>query len=408
MLLLGSATAGHFEYRHLELMRLAADRMATAIDHVQRFADSRQLVETLQRSLLPERLPRHPSVELAARYLPGGLAPQVGGDWYDAVELGDSRTAVMIGDVVGHGVRAATTMSELRNALRAFAIEGHGPADALQRLDRVVHTTIGPGMIATALFLVIDAEQGTVTVARAGHPPPALRLTDGSVRFLDTDKTLPVGIDHSRRPSEATYPIHPGETLLLFTDGLIESRGEAITASFQRLLKAFAAAPDEVEAICDHVLEGTVPTRGRSDDVAMLVVRLLERPVGALDLKLPATADSVRQARHALRAWLSKNAAELDGVACSDLEVAWSEACTNVVRHAYGPAEASYDASARREDGAIVLEVRDSGHWRAPAGGHGGRGLPLMRELCDEIEIERRDDGTAVVMRRLLPGEAAQ
>ena len=171
LLVLGAAAEDRFDAGDLELLTRAADRMAIAIDHVQRFAHGRQLVETLQRSLLPDRLPHHPRLELAARYLPSGLAPQIGGDWYDALELDRDRTAVMIGDVVGHGVRAATTMSELRNALRAFAVEGHGPGAALHQLDRVVHATFGPGMIATVLFLIIDASKGMVTISAPGTRP---------------------------------------------------------------------------------------------------------------------------------------------------------------------------------------------------------------------------------------------
>lgn len=202
LLLLGAVDADRFTQADLELLTLAADRMALAIDHVHRFADGRRLVETLQRTLLPQRLPLHPRIQLAGRYMPSGLAPQIGGDWYDAVALDGDRTAVMIGDVVGHGIRAATTMGELRNALRAFAIEGHNPGEALHQLDRVVDATFGPGMVATLLFVIIDAAAGTVTLARAGHPPPALRHADGGVNFLETDRTLPLGVNpeqHSRR-----------------------------------------------------------------------------------------------------------------------------------------------------------------------------------------------------------------
>ena len=115
----------------------------------------------------------------------------------------------MIGDVVGHGVRAATTMSELRNALRAFAVEGHGPGAALHQLDRVVHATFGPGMIATVLFLIIDASKGMVTISRAGHPPPALRSASGEIRFLETGGTLPLGIDDRVSADEAEYAAAP-------------------------------------------------------------------------------------------------------------------------------------------------------------------------------------------------------
>ncbi|MGH2836057.1 MAG: SpoIIE family protein phosphatase [Solirubrobacteraceae bacterium] len=407
LLLLATRQENHFGQRDLELLTLGADRMALAVDHAQRYADGRLLVETLQRSLLPERLPLHPRMQLAARYLPAGPAPQVGGDWYDALELDENRTAVMIGDVVGHGIRAAITMSELRNALRAFAIEGHSPEEALRQLDRVVLATRGPGMVATLLFMVIDAAAGTVTLARAGHPPPALRAVDGSVRFLETARTLPLGVDPEEVPSQETYPMRPGETLLLFTDGLVERRGESITTSFDRLLDALAEAPAEVELLCEHVLQRTAAEQGRDDDIAVLAVQLIDVSVGALDLRLPATAHSVTIARHRLRAWLEENAPELDPAARGDLEVAFSEACGNVVRHAYGPAEASFDASASRDGNLLRMIVRDTGRWRSPGGRSGGRGLPLMEVLSDDLVIDRQPDSTTVTMIRELPSEGS-
>lgn len=403
LLLLGAFEEDRFAQRDLELLTLAAERMALAVDHAQRYADGRLLVETLQRSLLPERLPLHPRIQVAARYMPAGVAPQVGGDWYDAVELDHNRTAVMIGDVVGHGIRAAITMSELRNALRAFAVEGHSPEQALSQLDRVVHATRGPGMIATLLFVVIDAAEGTVTLARAGHPPPALRAVDGSVRFLETKRTLPLGVDPDDVPTQEVFPMKAGETLLLFTDGLVERRGEPITDSFDRLLDALAGAPAEVDALCEHVLRKTATEQGRDDDVAVLAVQLLDAKAGALDLTLPAAAHSVTVARHRLRAWLEENAPELDEMARADLEVAWSEACTNVVRHAYGPAEASFEASAKREGNRLLLTVKDTGRWRGPGNRSGGRGLPLMEELADSLQIDRQPESTTVTMIRELP-----
>jgi serine phosphatase RsbU (regulator of sigma subunit)/DNA-binding response OmpR family regulator/anti-sigma regulatory factor (Ser/Thr protein kinase) len=400
LIVLGATAEDRFDAGDLELLRLAADRMAIAIDHVQRFAHGRQLVETLQRSLLPDRLPHHPRLELAARYLPSGLAPQIGGDWYDALELDRDRTALMIGDVVGHGVRAATTMSELRNALRAFAVEGHSPGAALHQLDRVVHATLGPGMIATVLFLIIDASKGTLTISRAGHPPPALRTAAGEIRFLETGGTLPLGIDDRVKADEAEYPVSPGDTLLLFTDGLVERRRESISTGFDRLRDAFTHAPADVEELCDYVLERTVTEQASHDDIAVLAVRVLGPPLGALQLTLPARATSVPLVRHRLRLWLRENVPELDAVARADLEVAWSEACTNVVRHAYGPGDATFEASAVRDGESVCLQVRDTGQWRPPRGRHGGRGIALMRELCDEVHVDRRSEGTTVTMRR--------
>ena len=400
LLVLGASAQQRFDPGDLELLTLAADRIALAIDHVQRFDQGRQLVETLQRNLLPERLAHNPRLKLAARYLPSGLAPQIGGDWYDSLELDDHRTAVMIGDVVGHGVRAAITMSELRNSLRALVLEGHSPGAALAQLNRVVQRTIGPGMIATVLLMVIDVAQESLTVAMAGHPPAAARGADGHVRLLESGGTVPLGVDEVVERVEVRYAISPGDTLLLFTDGLVERRREPIDVGLDRLRHALADAPADVEDVCDHVLRHTVGEQPSHDDVAMLAVALLPVPEGRLELTLPARPDSVPVARHRFEAWLKANAPHVDRATQADLKLAWTEACTNVVRHAYGPRDALFTASADRDGADVALSVSDTGQWRSPRGLHGGRGISLMRAVCDEVEIDRRPGGTTVRMRR--------
>jgi serine phosphatase RsbU (regulator of sigma subunit)/CheY-like chemotaxis protein/anti-sigma regulatory factor (Ser/Thr protein kinase) len=402
-LLIASSDKRELQDSDLELLGLAAERIAVAIDHVQRFAQGREVVETVQRSLLPSRLPHHPRLQLAARYIPSGLAPQIGGDWYDAIELDADRTAVMMGDVVGHGVRAAATMSELRNALRAFAVEGHGPAAALNQLDRVVRATRGPGMVATVLFLVIDADRGTLTLARAGHPPPALRSADGRVRFLESEGRPPIGIDTLSATTETQVPFEPGDTLVLFTDGLVERRDEDLGRGLDRLSDELAQAPGEAEAICDHLLSGTVGEHAAQDDLAMLVVRSLPVDAGRLELTVPARPDSVPLVRHRVRAWLAHVAPGLDTVTRGDVELVCSEACSNVVRHAYGPTESMFRVSVSLADDVLQLRISDQGRWRPPRGRHGGRGLSLMRALVDELQIDQRPNGTTVTIRRALP-----
>jgi GAF domain-containing protein/anti-sigma regulatory factor (Ser/Thr protein kinase) len=397
----GSLVPRVFGQRDLAVLQVAAARAAPGIERARLFSElerEHQVAMVLQRSLLPKRLIEVIGVTTAARYLPA--TDEVGGDWYDVFELARGRLGVAIGDVVGHGVRAATTMSELRNALRAFAVEGHSPGAALQQLDRVVHATFGAGMIATVLFLIIDASKGTVSLSRAGHPPPALRTAGGEIRFLETGNTLPLGIDDRVKADEAEYPVNAGDTLLLFTDGLVERRRESINTGFDRLRDAFATAPAEVDELCDYILERTVTEQASHDDIAVLAVRVLGPPLGALELTLPAKASSVPLVRHRLRVWLTENVPELDAVARCDLEVAWSEACTNVIRHAYGPGDATFQATAARDGDAVSLSVRDAGQWRPPRGQHGGRGIALMRELVDEVRVDRRSEGTTVTMRR--------
>jgi anti-sigma regulatory factor (Ser/Thr protein kinase) len=334
------------------------------------------------------------------------VAPQIGGDWYDAIELDADRTAVMMGDVVGHGVRAAATMSELRNALRAFAVEGHGPAAALDQLDRLVRTTRGPGMVATVLSLIIDANRGTLTLARAGHPPPALRSADGRVRFLESEGRTPIGIDTLSATTEVQVSFEPGDTLVLFTDGLVERRDEDLGRGFARLSEAFTQAPGEAEAICDHILSHTVGEHAGQDDLAMLVVRSLAVDAGGLELTVAARPDSVPLVRHRVRAWLAHVAPGLDAATSGDIELVCSEACSNVVRHAYGPTESMFRVSLSLVDDVLKLRISDQGRWRPPRGQHGGRGLTLMRALVDELQIDQRPNGTTITMRHALPERA--
>jgi anti-sigma regulatory factor (Ser/Thr protein kinase) len=293
-------------------------------------------------------------------------------------------------------------MGELRNGLRAFAVEGHRPAEALRQLDRMVQATLGPGMVATVLFLILDPEAGTVTVANAGHPPPAVVGADGRVRFLDTDRCLPLGIDASAPATERVHHLAVGDTLVLFTDGLIERRDESIEFGFERLRNALRDAPGEVEALCDHVLEHALGDHPSQDDVAMLAVRLLGQLPGPLDLTLPAVADSVPVARHQLSAWLHAVPEGVDQDVRRDLELACSEACANSVRHAYGPADATFSVHAEVLNAEIVLEVVDHGSWREPRGDQGGWGLHVIRSVCDSVQIDPRRDGTTVRMRRGL------
>jgi CheY-like chemotaxis protein/anti-sigma regulatory factor (Ser/Thr protein kinase) len=399
LLLLASAPEQPVDAGELSLLGLAGDRIGVAISHARQFEHQRELVETLQRSMLPERLPEHPRVELAARYRPEDSGTRVGGDWYDAVVLDEQRIALMIGDVVGHGLAAAARMGELRNALRAYAIEGHGPGLAVQRLDRLVRMTVGQKMIATVLFGVLDLRTGSITLARAGHPPPLVRAPDGTVRLLDGGSTLPIGVATDDVPSEFTYALADGETILLYTDGVVERRSEPIDAGIERMMSALGSGSATAEASCDRVLARLLAAGPPDDDVAMLAAHVRVAKPGPLRLELPAQPDSVSLARHRLRDWLRHEAPQLEPRIASDLELALTEAASNVVRHAYGPVDATFHASATRHGSVIELVVRDTGCWRPKRPEHRGRGLPLMEAVCQELEIDSTPAGTVVTMR---------
>jgi anti-sigma regulatory factor (Ser/Thr protein kinase) len=227
------------------------------------------------------------------------------------------------------------------------------------------------------------------------------------VRFLETTPFLPLGVDEHAIATERVHPLAAGDTLLLYTDGLVERRDESIDVGFERLRDALRDAPGDVEALCDHVLDRTLGDHPGQDDVAVLTVRLLGQTGGPMALTLPATTDAVTVARHRLRAWLGASAPELDIGVARDLELAWSEACTNAVRHAYGPGDATFTLRAERAGNELVLEVRDHGRWREPLGARGGWGLRLIRAVCESVDMEQGADGTRVVMRQSVSAEPA-
>jgi anti-sigma regulatory factor (Ser/Thr protein kinase) len=349
--------------------------------------------ETLQHSLLPERLPELPGVELAARYVPGGPGVDVGGDWYDVLMLPDGSVGLAMGDVVGRGISAASLMGQLRNALRAYALEGYSPGRVLERLNALLDGLGGGEQMATLLYGTFDLQTGEVCLANAGHPPPAWTRGDGTVEFVEGASGVPLGaLGHAQYPEQCFF-LEPGASLLLYTDGLVESREMPLGVGLRRLHDALSDAPDDAEALCARALAVLEGDEGGNDDVALLALRSV--PLGdRLDLSLPADPLILRPLRSTLRRWLRE-------VGASDEEtlailVATGEACANVIRHA--SAERFQLAAVRNGD--IRVEVRDRGRWReSSARGSGGRGLNIMEELMDEVEVRRGPPETVVSMR---------
>ncbi|HVX68132.1 MAG TPA: PP2C family protein-serine/threonine phosphatase [Mycobacteriales bacterium] len=242
-----------------------------------------QIAEGLQRSLLPI-LPEIDGLEVAARYLAGSTAQEVGGDWYDAFELEGGHVGIAVGDVLGHDIEAAVLMSRVQTALRAHAIVGEHPADVLDRLNHLV-ASLNTDRLVTVFYGVLgpagDDGERQLTFANAGHPPPLLHTAGGGVVELDDAVSLLLGapeLDAGPR-SQHSLPVRRGSTLLLYTDGLVEVPGESLTELIGdlKLATAAVAADSGPEEICDRVLESMRPT-ARGDDVAMLVVRLSEAP----------------------------------------------------------------------------------------------------------------------------------
>ncbi len=232
------------------------------------YQEQRKVAETLQHSLLPESLPARAEVEVAVRYLPGTTGLDVGGDWYDLLEVGEGQLFFSVGDVSGRGLSAAALMSRLRNAITAFASDGLGPATVLDKVSRLVDVA-RDGRFATVLCGLLELSSGKVVIANAGHPEPLL-IEDERRSFVKTDLGPPVGVATAGY-SSVNFTLQPGGTLLAFTDGLVERRDEPLSTSLERLRQA--ASPElSLHELLDDILSALVPS-GAADDVAILGLR---------------------------------------------------------------------------------------------------------------------------------------
>ncbi|MCW2667653.1 MAG: hypothetical protein JWN57_2615, partial [Frankiales bacterium] len=224
---------------------------------------------TLQRSLLPRDLPDVPGVEVARRYLPGATGAFVGGDWYQGVQVGD-RLVLAMGDVMGHGMRSAARMGQLRAIVATLALEGHSPGALLRRLADSSDVLLDLDL-ATLLVASFDPADGRLTVASAGHPPPLLAPVGVEPFFVDVQPGPPIGTLPGRY-DEVVVDVPPGATLVLYTDGLVEQRGEDLDDGLERLRVALADVKLPPEVAADHVLEVLGRQAGGDDDVALLVL----------------------------------------------------------------------------------------------------------------------------------------
>ncbi|MEU7472574.1 SpoIIE family protein phosphatase [Streptomyces sp. NPDC044984] len=260
----------------LMLLELAR-RAATAIDNARRFEHNRDIAETLQRALLTE-LPATPGLSLAARYLPATHGLNIGGDWYDAFRQRDGGLITVIGDVTGHGLHAAVMMSQLRTALRAYAVDGDSPGRLLTRLHGYLRH-LQPDLFATAVIARFHPDGRSLTWAAAGHPPPVLRLPGGKVRVLDAKPGAMLGIPLRQDIADHTERLAPGSTLALYTDGLVERRARGIDPGIERLaatLGSFGSAEldADLEDSADRILHPLLSDSERDDDVCLLLCHL--------------------------------------------------------------------------------------------------------------------------------------
>ncbi len=387
----------------------AVEQCALAHDRARLSEAEREVAEVLQRSLLPAVLPSVARLAAASRYTPAAAHTRAGGDWFEMLPVGGTRVALVAGDVVGHGPAAAAVMGQLRSALAAALLDGSGPAAALERLDAFA-ARVADSRGSTCACLVLDWATGDLTWALAGHPPVLLLDPDGGPddgptggRLLDDPAALGavLGVPARAPYREATCRLAPGSSLVLYTDGLVERRGEGLDDGIARLLAVAGGLVDAgPEAAVAGLVDGLLTSAGPSDDVALLVVRLVPEP---LEVELPAVARSMARLRRVVEDWGTR--AGLAGEALDDLHLVLGEAAANAAEHAYpdgsGPVRCEL---AREQDGAVRFAVRDAGRWRPVPedNGHRGHGLRVMRQLTEGLRVDRGPDGTTV-SGRLLP-----
>lgn len=417
------------------VLTTVARMLAQALSRAEAAESARELTDGLQRSMLPMLGPEIPGMGVAARYVPTGGGLQVGGDWYDMIplpggtsrtEFGGGRFALVIGDVQGHDVRAAGLMGQLRIALRAYASEGHRPDAVLSRASRFLHgMTFGaldedPSDLrfATCLYVEVDPASGLLDIARAGHPDPAIRMTDGTVLARPTAGGLPLGIDPDADYPTTRITLEPGETMLICTDGLIETGGHDLETGWKRIRSILEEHDGDLEGLADalvqavhgpssHHTTGPLADR-REDDIAVLLLR--RQGDGHADTALRPTVrrtvlsvaqaepERVAVARQQLRELLHDWASE-DQVDSAVLLL--SETLTNVLVHT--DADALLLAEVRGEPGdrRVRVEVTDTSddlpHRRSPGElASSGRGLMLIELLAQAWGVDPRGEGKSI------------
>ncbi|WP_091948680.1 SpoIIE family protein phosphatase [Trujillonella endophytica] len=403
VLSVGFARPRRFPRAERDLLLAVAEQCAQALDRARLYRAESDIATTLQRSLLPTELPQLAGLALAAQYLPGAVGSSAGGDWYDVVELDDGRVAIAVGDVVGQGPSAAAVMGQLRSALSAALLQGCPPAAALELLDRFASRL--PGALASsAACLVVDRAAGRVRWARAGHPPPLLVTGEGVTLLDGAGSGSVLGVPGRAAYTEGSVSVAPGTTLVLYTDGLVERRSETLDAGLARITAAARRhAAADPERLVQHLLADVLPDDERSDDVAVIAVRVVPPP---LHERLPADPVQLARVRRAVGAWTAAVGLPPDTV--DDLQLALGEALANAVEHAYpGPGhEGECEYSLEREpDGSVRAGVRDSGTWRpAPADrGFRGRGIELIGALATDVSIGPAPGRGTEVRFRVVP-----
>jgi serine phosphatase RsbU (regulator of sigma subunit)/GAF domain-containing protein/anti-sigma regulatory factor (Ser/Thr protein kinase) len=370
-------------------LTVLAGRLGQGLQRVHQVDQQRETALALQHAILG---PAHLPSGFAVRYQAASRPLQVGGDWYDVIDLEDGRIALVVGDCVGHGLAAATVMGQVRSACRALLFENPSPGAALAGMDRFAARLPG-AQCTTAVCAVLKPDTGELVYSSAGHPPPVLVDADGTTRMLDDGHTIALGIrpDWSRPEAHVTLPARA--TLLLYTDGLVERRRSAFEHGISRAAALVHDGRDStLDDLANQIMSGLAPCGGYQDDVALL----LYRHPGPLELKFPAHISQLAPTRSALRSWLTQ--ARITPDQTLNVLVAAGEAVANAIEHGHRDSpEGTISLGATALVDQVQLTITDTGSWKQPtADPYRGRGITLMRGLMHDVIIDPDTAGTTV------------
>ncbi|GHI91020.1 MULTISPECIES: SpoIIE family protein phosphatase [Streptomyces] len=360
----------------------------------------RETAVTLQRSLLPQELEEPDDLRVAATYHPGGTEAAVGGDWYDVITLGGGRTALVIGDVMGRGVRAAAVMGQLRTAVRAYARLDLPPHEVLQLLDGLA-TEIDANQIATCVYAIHDPNEGRLVYASAGHLPILVRDEQGAVQRADEPTGPPLGTGGWIHAS-GSIPLAPGSTAVLYTDGLVERRNEDLDEGIAALERALSGATGSPQVICDRLVRSAGVTPDHDDDVAVLVLQHPARKGAEAELFRNAALDLLGGVEAAPRARAFASGVLTSWRFPADLHdlgvLATSELVANSLQHGTPPMRLRL----RRTDRRLTIEVTDGDDHlprrrRAEPGDESGRGIAIVATIASNWGSRRTPGGGKAV-----------
>ncbi|WP_185992921.1 SpoIIE family protein phosphatase [Streptomyces sp. 130] len=401
---------GGFTADERNLLLALGSSIAQSLQRAMLYEQEHDLAEGLQQAMLPRRIPDVPGARIAVRYRSARLGRDIGGDWYDVIPLPGGRVGAVIGDVQGHDTHAAAVMGQLRIVLRAYAAEGHSPATVMARASVFLHE-LDTDRFATCTYAEADLTTGVVQLVRAGHVDPLVRDADGGCRRVPSEGGLPLGL--SAEFGRLEYPVgtvelDPGQTMVLFTDGLVELPGADLDEGTQRLTALVTDGPQDLDQLADRLC-ASVDERGGEDDVALLLLSRkaaqAPQPGGRLQQHVAQNdPEALSSARHmiraAVRAWGAGDRAD-------EVELAADELVTNALMHTDGGAIVTIRVLAGPERRLrIDVEDRSSALPRrrdAGEAGVSGRGLLLVDQLADGWGVESRGTGKCVWSEFVVP-----